>query len=614
MSILGVALATAAAVALPAQAPAPSPEILKQGAAIYDSHCATCHDHPAGRIPARSYIVITKSPEFIIRALTIGPMVQQGSALTPEQRVAVATYLAGKSPGTDPSNNVAAYRCRLQSGSLSFDASDWNGWGGAGQDNLRFHRHSPLTSANLNQLKLQWAFAYPGGASGQPAIIGERVFAPSIAGVLFSLDAKTGCIHWASDLGAPLRSAVTVGKLPSGRFAAYIGDMHGEVHAQDAETGKELWRRRIEDHPMTRLTGAITLFQGRLYAPVSSFEETATRDPAYPCCTSRGALVVLDSVTGRILWKTYTLDEAPKPLGDGHHFGPAGASVWSAPTIDAKRGVVYINTGNSYTQPAPATTDAVIAVDLNTGAKRWVRQIVPNDTFVDGCFEGKAVNCPNGELGPDFDMGGPSMLITAPGGKQVLVLTSKSGMVYALDPDNKGAVLWQSAAGRGGLIGGTEWGAASDGEQIYVPITDFGGRGREPGPAAVPLPGLNAFSVSSGKLIWRAPAPTPKCSWGEPCTAAFEAAPAVIPGVVFSGAFDGHERAYATADGRLLWDFDTGRSFDAVNGGKASGGSIDQGGQLIAGNRLFINSGARNGYPGNLLLVFALQGAGHGNE
>lgn len=607
-SLCALLVAAAGSVGLPQQAPPPSPEILKQGADIYEANCAACHDHPEGRIPPRSFITVTKSPEYIIRALTNGPMMQQGSNLTPQQRIAVATYLVGKRPGEAPAA-LTANRCRNQPKAMSIAASDWNGWAGGGEGNVRYHRTSGLTAANLSKLKMKWAFAYPGGASGQPAIVGGRVFAPSIAGVLFSLDAATGCTYWAADLGAPLRSAVTIGKLPSGRFAAYIGDMHGEVHALDTQTGKEIWRKRIEDHPMVRLTGPVTLFDGRLYAPVSSFEESSARDPKYPCCTFRGALVALDAATGRMIWKTHTIDEKPAPLGDGHHFGPAGAAVWAAPTVDAKRRVVYISTGNGYTEPAAPTTNSVIAIDMDTGAKRWSKQMLPNDVFVDGCFDAKTINCPKGDLGPDFDLGGSPLLVTGADSKQAIVLTSKSGMVHALDPDNKGALLWASSGGRGGLMGGTEWGAASDGEKVYVPITDIGGRARDPAVAALPMPGLNAFSVSTGKLAWRVPAPTPVCSWGQPCTAAYHAAPTVINGAVFSGAFDGHERAYSTTDGRLLWDFDTGRSFDAVNGGKATGGSIDQGGQMVAGNQLFINSGARNGFPGNLLLAFALDGA-----
>lgn len=608
MKSLLALLTGAASVALPPQAPPPDPAVLKQGSDIYESHCAACHSHPSGRIPARSFITITKSPEYIIRALTDGAMVQQGASLSAQERIAVATYLVGKSPGQSSSVDLAVNRCTFRPTPMAIAATDWNGWSGGSERNTRFHQGTSLNAQNLGKLKLKWAFAYPGGASGQPAIVGGRVFAPSIAGALYALDAKTGCTLWAANLGAPLRSAVSVGKLPSGHFAAFIGDMHGVVHALDVDSGKEIWRKRVEEHRMTRLTGPVTLFKGRLYVPVSSFEESSARDPDYACCTFRGSLVALDAATGRQIWKTYTIDKPATKLGDGHQMGPAGAAVWSAPTIDTKRSLVYISTGNSYTEPAASTTNSVIAIDLVTGARRWFRQIVANDTFVDGCFDEKTVNCPKGELGPDFDLGGSPQLTMQANGKQTIILTSKSGMVYGLDPDKKGEILWQSSGGRGGLMGGVEWGGASDHEKVYVPITDIGGRARDPGVAPTPMPSLTAFSLATGKLIWRVPAPNPVCSWGSPCVAAFHSAPAVIPGVVFSGAFDGHERAFATDDGHLLWDFDTGRAFDAVNGGQAVGGSIDQGGQLIAGNQLFVNSGARNGYPGNLLLSFALDG------
>jgi polyvinyl alcohol dehydrogenase (cytochrome) len=302
-----------------------------------------------------------------------------------------------------------------------------------------------------------------------------------------------------------------------------------------------------------------------------------------------------------LIYKAFTLDP-PKLLADGRRTGPAGVAIWSAPTIDPDRKLIYVGTGNSYTEPDPPNANAVIAMDLATGAKKWVSQVTALDNFAIPCSANAPPNCRPRSL--DYDLGSSPLLITMPGGKQILGVTSKSGEVIGMDLDNQGKILWRTKVGRGGAMGGIEWGGASDGQRIYASVSDTGGGGA--GPAT---PGLYAVSPTDGTLLWSAPSPKVACTWGpQQCSNAYYSAPLVIPGAVFAGSFDGHERAYAADDGHLLWDFDTGHTFDAVNGGKASGGSIDQGGQTIAEGTLLVLSGARNGYPGNALLAFTVDG------
>lgn len=580
------------------------PEIERQGAELYRMHCAQCHDHSHdARIPPRIRLSTSRSPEYVLRVLNIGAMRQQASALSADEKKAVAAYLIGRLPGSGSVVDLKANRCRHVAARLVPAGSSWNGWGGQGTHNLRYQPAPGLAPADIPRLELKWAFALPGGTSSQPTIVGGRLFVPSLAGVVFSLDADSGCTHWATDLGSPVRTAISVGALSAGKLVAYLGDVNGTVHALDAQTGRELWRTVVESHPARRLTGAPTLFEGRLYQPVSSFEETFVTDPNYVCCSSRGSLVALDAATGDILWQSYTIDESARPLpGDGHRVGPAGAAIWSAPTIDARRRSIYVGTGNAYTEPAATGANSVIAFDMRTGAKRWVKQIHARDVFVAGCEPTRHINCPRGEVGPDFDIGSSPLLVTMQDGTQLLIVTSKSGEVFGLDVEQQGRIVWQTRVGRGGLLGGIEWGGATDGIRLYVPVSDLG-PGQSPS-----RPGLNALSLADGALLWHTAAPKPLCAWGEPCAAALASAPIVIPGVVFAGSFDGHARAYSAADGKVLWAFDTGASFDAVNGGKATGGSIDQGGMTLAGGRLFVSSGARLGHPGNALLAFSVSG------
>jgi polyvinyl alcohol dehydrogenase (cytochrome) len=349
-----------------------------------------------------------------------------------------------------------------------------------------------------------------------------------------------------------------------------------------------------------RITGAPSFAGGRLYVPVSSVEEVSGARANYPCCTFRGSVVALDAATGTQVWKTYMMEE-PKITGKNSagtpQWKPAGAAIWTSPTLDVAKNTIYVATGNAYTSPAAPTSDAVVALDMTSGKILWSQQVTPNDVFVIGCKPG-VENCPD-DVGPDFDFGNSPILRTLPGGRRVLTLGQKSGVVYGLAPDERGRILWQYRAGKGGALGGIEWGSAADDQNIYVPVSDV----LEP-PAQAG--GLHAIRIATGERVWHTPAPPLSCTGGQGCTGAQSAPVSVMPGAVFSGSVDGHLRADATADGKIIWDFDTMKAFETVNGVKAQGGSIDSAGPVIAGGFVLTNSGYGQwrGKPGNVLLAF----------
>ena len=230
------------------------------------------------------------------------------------------------------------------------------------------------------------------------------------------------------------------------------------------------------------MTGAPALYERHLYVPVSSGEEISGAGPDYECCKFRGSLSSLDAATGKVIWKTYTIPDEPKPIrknGKGvQQWGPSGAGVWSAPTIDAKRHAIYVTTGDSYSDPAARTSDAFVAFDMETGHILWSRQMTENDAFNGACGGGRTGgNCPDAK-GPDWDFGSSPMLVNLPNGKRALVAGQKSGMVHAVDPDQQGEVLWSTRLGHGSAAGGIEWGTASDGENVYVALSDV--RNRRP--------------------------------------------------------------------------------------------------------------------------------------
>ncbi|HEY1759148.1 MAG TPA: PQQ-binding-like beta-propeller repeat protein [Bryobacteraceae bacterium] len=478
-------------------------------------------------------------------------------------------------------------------------SGDWNGWG-AETSNARYQAHPGLPAADVPRLKLKWAFGFPGDmrAVGQPAVVGGRVFVGSYSGKVYSLDASTGCIYWIYEAGAIVRTGIDVARGAGSQWVAYFGDSKGFAHAVDAQTGKGLWKTLMDEHPLARITGTPAFYDGRLYVPVASGEELATaQTPKYQCCTFRGSLSAVDAATGKVAWKTYTVSDPPKQYKTNAEgtpmFGPAGGGVWSAPTIDVKRKRIYVGTGNSYTGIEISTSDAILGFDLDSGELLWSSQVTPHDNWVPGCPKG--VNCPENP-GDDYDFGSSPILRTV-GGKEMLLAGQKSGLVYGLDPDKRGAVIWKTRVGQGtGLMGGVAWGMAAEDQTVYAAVADIN---RPDG-----TPGLYSLRIDTGAKLWGTPAPQ---GAGNPAQAA---AVSAMPGIAFSESFGGRLRAYATKTGQIVWDFDAERDFDTVNKVPAKGGSFNGAGPAISRGMLIATCGYgfAGGQAGNVLLAFSPDG------
>jgi polyvinyl alcohol dehydrogenase (cytochrome) len=580
-----------------AQAP-PAPD----GAAIFAQRCASCHDKASGHTPTHEALT-RRGATNVLMALTAGAMKPMAAGMSAGDIAAVGAYLAAE--GAAKTEPLLPNPCKGPRAALGLSGPAWNGWG-RDHANTRFQPAPGLATADVPRLKLKWAFAYPGlMAWGQPTVVGGRVFVTSSGGEVYALDAETGCTLWTFQAGAPVRTALTIGKGRAGP-AAYFGDMTGGVYAVDADTGHQLWRIQADDHPATRITAAPVLDGDRLYVPVSSGEEGSATQPTYACCTFRGSVEALDAMTGKVIWKTYTLPEKPKPYrlaGDPRSlYGPAGGSVWNTPTIDHKRGALYVGDGNDYTDVDAPTTDSVLALNLADGKIRWSRQMLKRDHWAAGCTVGGP--CPK-NAGPDYDLSASVILVHTKAGKDVLVASNKGGEVFGLDPDTRGKLLWRAKFGTGGIFGGVEWGMASNGSAVFVPVSDSLPEG---GP---PKPGLGALDPATGRTLWWIPASKPACSWGETeCRGALSQAASAIPGIVFAGSHDGHLRAYRAGDGKVVWDVDTAAPVKPVNARSASGGSLDAGGPTVAGGALYVNSGYGQflGRGGNVLLAYSVDG------
>jgi polyvinyl alcohol dehydrogenase (cytochrome) len=581
--------------------------VVAHGASLFKARCASCHDPAIDRAPSKIALA-RRFPDDIATALKTGVMQPMAADLSDADIHAIATYL-GADGMTEQAGDPAACAGRTK---FSMSGPGWNGWS-IDARNSRFQPDPGLSSADVSRLKVKWSMTYTGGRYGQPIIVGGRLFLTSSSGRIYSLDAKTGCMHWRFDADAGVRTTPTVGRLKGGAPSGYLmffGDFQRNVYALDAASGRLQWKMNVESHPRSVLTGAPVLYQGLLYVPLSSWEETAGGVGSYGCCTARGGLAALDARDGRLVWKTYAIEQEPQPTvknsAGTQMFGPAGAAVWSAPTIDAKRRLVYIGTGDSYTDVKENGSDAIMALDMATGKVKWRNQVTENDSFLMGCNRAGTVNCPT-LVGPDHDFGASPILFTTSRGKDIILAGQKSGVAFGMDPDNDGRTLWRNKVGNGGALGGIEWGMAADAKRLYVAVADLG----------IPAPkgkaGLFALDPATGDQAWYTAAPKVPCSYSGRCLTGQSAAPTVIPGLVLSTTIDGHLRAYSVDDGKIVWDFDTAaQKYQTINGVKdQSGGSLDVAGPVLAGGMMYIISGyagALGGVPNNVLLGFSVDG------
>lgn len=581
------------------------------GKQLYTTKCAVCHGGTVAEAP-RLEALQRLSAGTILKALENGVMRAQGASLTPAERRLVAEFISkAEATATHSQSGQCDQPLSASAGDQKPRISSW----GMGLGNLRYSAAPDLriTAQNVSELSLSWVFAFPDAtrARSQPTVVGNTLFTASQSGLIYALDIATGCTRWTFQADAEVRSAIVVGTDRNGMAnRLYFGDFKANVYALDLRTRQLLWRKHIDDHDQATITGSLVVDRNRLYVPVSSTEVVAAYDAKYPCCTFRGSVVALDAADGAVAWKTYMTDTpAPQALNSAgtQTYGPSGAPVWSSPTVDVKRGLLYIGTGENYSRPASPTSDAILALSLATGAIRWVHQTISQDAWNAACTQPGLANCPD-QHGPDYDFGAPPLFVSRPGKPDLILAGQKSGMVYALNPDADGAVVWQRRVGRGGIMGGIHWGMASDGETLYVPINDHDAWPADSAKRA--FPGLHALNVANGTIKWSAIEKDrcePGTKWG--CAPGLSAAITLIPGLVFGGALDGMLHAYSTTDGRVLWAFDTNQDFQSVNGVKASGGTIDSAGPVVVGNQLFVNSGyAKFGEKaGNVLLAFTLK-------
>jgi polyvinyl alcohol dehydrogenase (cytochrome) len=598
---------------------APQPDGAKSGELVYQHSCAMCHDHgEALRAPTLATLKGMRYQQIYF-ALTVGKMQPQAQTLSALQRSELIDFLIGRARVSDAW--TAQLRCtparRQVDLSMPATVADF------GFD-LHNHRHltaqeAGITTADFRHMDLAWALAFPRATTmrAQAAVVGSTLFLPvADASQLYAIDiAAQPCLKWIYKSDVPLRTGVAYGVLPgSHRKVLVFADVGTRIHMVDAATGAPIWKHAVHLTSLSNTTGTPVLLGGRVYVPLSASEINVGADPKHLCCTTHGAVIALDARDGAEIWTTHTMPDA-KPVGDRGDgqmmWGPSGAPIWTSPAIDEQRGVLYVGTGEATSAPAAPTIDSVLAIDLKTGAIRWRFQSTADDIFLTGCMvKHDGLNCPHEGRLLDHDFGASIVLARRADGHDVVLAGQKSGMLYALDPDAQGKVLWQHSFGAGSVIGGIHWGLAFDGARVFVPMNTFPGPdGRDAGERA----GLHAVAVDSGTVLWSY-YPQPDCAAERKArvrtcatVTGMTGAPAVIAGAVVEGSADGFLRAFDVNSGELLFQFDTTQPLTTANGVPGIGGALDNASIVAANGYLFVNSGygiIGGQTPGNLFLAF----------
>ncbi len=619
---------------LPLQHVIAGPEIGHDPASLYKTNCATCHEVPETKAPPIDNL--RKLPlGKITQTLEIGIMQPMAAMLKPDERLAIAKWLAAEE---DLKRNqwLVTHACAAATPAILTGAENW----GMGTHNRRNPQGVAITKANLDQIELKWSIALPAvnAMRSLPVATADAIYLGGADARLLALDRKTGCVRWFLNVDSAIRNSLTLERTPDGINTVFFADELGSVYAVDATSGALRWKVSVKVHPTSIVSGSVAYSPengGTLLVPISLYEVMVAANPKHECCRARGGLTALNAQTGEKRWHFATTPPAEKTYLNAagtQMWGPSGVAVWNRPTVDAARGVVYFGTGENASSPATEMSDSIVALDLKTGEKRWHFQALPGDAWNLAC-NFKAPSCPK-ENGPDFDFGASVMLIKdgRGKGKDVLLAGQKSGEVFALDPDSNGTLLWRHhfspTATHFNANAGIHHGMASDGKILIVPISDS----ENPPAGHVPAPGVYAVSVADGKVIWSHrfergcafdPADKPGVSLADKLGAggtrppwpgcSFYYAPSAPPtlanGLAYVPTLDGKVHIFDATTGKILRVIETNRSYAASNGVEGHGGAIDVAGVMLNGGQLVIPSGYApfGQMPGNVMLVYGLK-------
>jgi polyvinyl alcohol dehydrogenase (cytochrome) len=519
---------------------------------------------------------------------------------------------------------------------------------GQGITNWRYQPdEKKLNQGNVkSQLSLQWATALGGEISATPAVVDGVAYVPDWGGYLSAVDTTTGNVIWQKSVSAlagasgpmvvvsgsavlgtgPVVSrtspavsgnAVVIGTQAMMSAAPVVG-AGAQLIAVDKSDGHLLWRLKLDNHPLSIDTASPTIYNGVVYVGVASVEENGIDCGASTnACNFRGSQAAVKLANGSLLWKTYTITGAQSLAGY------SGAAVWgSSPAIDVKRNSVYIGTGNNYGAPQAVSdcvtaagtdpqaifnceatlgvgndVDAIMSLDLTSGAIKWVHKLQGFDAWTTACI-GLPTACPSPN-GPDYDFGQGPMLIPTKKAGDIVSAGQKSGIMWGLNADT-GATVWSTAVGPGSSLGGMEWGSATDGDRIYFAVANlnFGPAAHytmvnppKGTPATSDAGSWGAVDPATGAILWQTADPNGSIDIG-PVSVANGVVYASSMGALFFPADLPTMFALDAKSGKQLWSY-------------ASGGSVNAGPAIVDGTVYWGSGYSHLGFGGGNNKLFA---------
>ena len=609
-AIAALSITTAAPQAF-GQAPPDHP-----GAGVYNKSCAMCHDNPGATRAAALSAIKQMTPARIREVITTGVMAPMAATLNEQQKTDLIAWLtygqaAASAAWTD------AIMCTADKRTVAASASVVASGFGIDADQTRSlsAAQAGLSKAQLANLDVAWTIAFPGQGAGTGAsVLSDGTIFVTGGQKLLAVDAASGCVKWT--YAANSRNTPAIGEIGGRRVVAI--SIGRDVHVIDAANGALVWKASGQpvDGSGGAVRGGVIFAKDKVIVPLSASGVASGMNPRTECCSGHGSVVALNAADGTHAWEYHTM---PEPTYNGQvnalgvkQKGPSGAPIWSVPVYDGKRNTVIVTTGENTSHPGTDTSDAVIALNADTGAVTWKFQAMTADVWNMSCDVESGKNGPNcpvifGGDGRDYDFGAGA-IVTSAGGKDIVLAGQKSGHAWALDA-NTGKVLWSQRVGQGTALGGVHWGIAADAGAMIVPIND---PALSQDPAFRSRAGVYTFDIATGKPLWSYAAKA-NCAGaratavaGCPTRYGFSAAPLVLDGAIVGATLGGEVIILDGADGHVINTIDTVRTYAALNKDVVGkGGSIDSHSISAGAGMLFINSGygSFGQTPGNVLIA-----------
>lgn len=471
-------------------------------------------------------------------------------------------------------------------------------------------RHSPLTginAKNINRLTPVWSMSFGGekqrGQQSQPLVHNGKMFVTASYSRIFAVDAKTGAKLWKYEHRLPEGIMPCCDVINRGA-ALYdnlviFGTLDAQLVALDQETGKVVWREKIDDYSAGySYTAAPLIAEGLLMTGVSGGEFGVV-----------GRVEARDPKTGKLVWvrpvveghmgykdgKENGVSGTTNASWPGETWKTGGAATWLGGTYDPKTGLAYFGTGN----PGPWNSHvrkgdnlysaSTVAIEVKTGQIKWHYQNTPNDGWdYDGVNEFVTFDMDGKRVGAKADRNGFFYVNDAATGKLLNAFPFVKKITWATgidlktgrpnfddsnrpgDPTGAGG---DGAKGKAvfsapGFLGGknqmpmayspktglfyvptNEWGMEIWNEPItYKKGAAFLGAGFTIKPLFDDHIGsLRAIDPKTGKVAWEVKNNAPL--WGGVLTAG---------DLVFWGTPEGYLKAADAKTGKIVWQFQTG--------------------------------------------------------